>query len=599
MHPASSASHKIRQILITALIGGGLISSALADISISGHVIDSNGRLLQQAMVTVEPGPAGTGIAATTVFTDAHGAFTFPAAITNVNADKLPISARVLGFRQVDVSTAVDGSRRNKTADVTIIMERTVNQAGIAPASAWMKDIASPEAKAKLVMNCVGCHQFPAPEVRNYARLVHEVDAADPAEVRKQSWQAMVKYMNFLSAEEFGRGNVNAAPIEANRVYGVTDNDVVSALLARHLQGAMSHLQGYAYGAPLAVNARTSIREYAIDGPNTVREALLIGSPPRLWVADVLSNNVIAVDVASGKQKIFTVPSDIPVGPHTLVKGSDDTLWVAPFFNGIVAHLDIAKEAWRVWPLKTAAGGDTGIHDLSFNYKHELMTDKRGRIWYSDIVNNAVGYFDPATGKADIHRIPEIPGRPGRGAAVYGLAMTMDQKYIWYSQLGIASFGCFNTETMAFETVVSLPMIDAGPRRITINDKDILYVALYGAGQLIEYDTRARKQIGIYDLPDRASAPYSVTWDNVRQVAWIPTSNADVIYRFDPTDKSFSVLPLPREQGFLRMVGVDPETGYLATSYANIAETVQGPRMALLIDPGDDYRDMNKEISAR
>ena len=65
------------------------------------------------------------------------------------------------------------------------------------------------------------------------------------------------------------------------------------------------------------------------------------------------------------------------------------------------------------------------------------------------------------------------------------------------------------------------------------------------------------------------------------------TSNGDVNYRFDPRDQSFGVLPMPRQQAFMRMLDVDPETGVLVTSYANIVENVHGPRMALIIDPGD------------
>jgi hypothetical protein len=34
-------------------------------------------------------------------------------------------------------------------------------------------------------------------------------------------------------------------------------------------------------------------------------------------------------------------------------------------------------------------------------------------------------------------------------------------------------------------------------------------------------------------------------------------------------------------------VDVDPATGRLVTSYGNIVEQVQGPRMALIIEPGD------------
>jgi streptogramin lyase len=122
---------------------------------------------------------------------------------------------------------------------------------------------------------------------------------------------------------------------------------------------------------------------------------------------------------------------------------------------------------------------------------------------------------------------------------------------------------------------------------MSISDDGVLYLALYGAGQLAAYDTRALKMIGVYDLPDRASAPYATTWDPKRRVVWIATSNANVIYRFDPKDRSFGVLPLPRERAFLRSINIDKQTGALVTSYANIVEHVRGPRMALVIDLGD------------
>lgn len=93
--------------------------------------------------------------------------------------------------------------------------------------------------------------------------------------------------------------------------------------------------------------------------------------------------------------------------------------------------------------------------------------------------------------------------------------------------------------------------------------------------------------IAIHDLPDTASAPYSVTWDPVRKVVWVPTANGDVIYRFDPETREYGVIPMPREQAFLRMIDIDPTTGVLVSSYANIVENVNGPRMAFIVDPGD------------
>jgi streptogramin lyase len=540
-------------------------------------VVDLNGRGLAQAMVTVTKQAGAPGASAVTVFTGADGRFRFP----DGHEGSTP-SVRLLGFETVDTAA------REGAHELTIIMRPDANQAGTAPASAWLRNVPDAADKTAVVMACVGCHQIPAPEVRAYAKLIHDTAATAAANVdtaREQSWHAMVQYMNYLSAWEFGRGVSDALP-EPQRVYSGGEAASTGSLLARTLQGPLQELEGYEYGAPLLVNERTIIREYEIPRPNAIREAVTLDDPSALWVADVSANRVIRVDAATGALRDFEVPSERIMGPHTLLRGTDGALWVAPFFNGIVARLDPDRGQWKTWNLNERIGRNIGVHDLTFGSNHELMTDRQGRIWFSDIVNNGVGWLDPKSGDAGLYEVPKVPGRES-GETLYGIVMTSDRTHVWYAQLGIGSFGSFNVETLEFETSVQLPDANSGPRRITVSDEDVLYVPLYGSGQLVEYDTRSGRFLGIHDLPDRASAPYAVTWDPIRKVVWIPTSNADAIYRFDPRDKSFAVVPLPRASAFLRQLAVDKETGALVTSYANIVENVHGPRMAVSIDLGD------------
>jgi virginiamycin B lyase len=560
-----------------ALIAGTLLSGAgQAASGVGGYVFDLNGRPLEQAMVTIARQPGQAGPAAVTVFTDEEGRFRFPQAPKGG-----ALTAQLLGYRMIEATPRAQAD----PTDFRIIMRADANQAGTAPASAWLAHISDSKDKAQVVMTCVACHQMPSPEVRAYAKLMHDVPSADRAQTRQQGWHAVVQYMNYISAWEFGRGVTGGTP-DPNRVYSGGEAAPTAALLAKTMIGPLQEIEGYKHGAPLLVNARTVIREYEVPAPNAVREAITLDDPRTLWLADVSSNRVIRVDTESGALRNFEVPAKKAVGPHTLVRGRDGALWVAPFFNGIVARLDPKSEQWKVWPLSTGSDTPPGVHDLTFGSDHDLMTDKRGRVWFSDIVNNGVGWFDPKSGKSGVYKVPPVPGRAGR-ETLYGIAMESDQTRIWYSQLGVGSFGSFNVETLKFETSVQLPDGGSGPRRITVSDQDVLYVPLYGSGQLAEYDTRAHKMIGIYDLPDRASAPYAVTWDPVRKVVWIPTSNANAIYRFDPRDKSFAVLPMPREGAFLRMLSVDKKTGALTTAYGNIVEYVHGPRMAAMIDPGD------------
>jgi streptogramin lyase len=566
-----------------------LAPSVHAVTSIKGRVVDLNGNPVPQAQVIFDRDEAMPGSSVVTVFSDTEGRFSFPGSYPDPVNESLSIVTRALGYQQLDKVARVQANEHNhQTLDLTFILRIVDNQVAVAPASAWLGRMSDRRQKSKFVMDCIDCHQVPASEVRNYAGAIADLHAADPTQARSQSWNAMVKYMNYLSAWEFSRGRRSEdEKVNADAVYSVDNGAQVAALMTEKFNDRLDSISGYQWGAPLIATAATVIHEYEVPHPNAIREALMLGNPAKLWIADVSSNRMYAVDVASGRQDIHEVPSEVLMSPHSLHRGKDGSLWITPLFNSIVAHLDVDRNTWQTWRLQTPDGKQPGIHDLSFGYEHELLTDKHGRIWFSDIGNNSVGYFDPEDGQSRIWPAPPSPGREGR-TMLYGLIMTKNRNEVWYSQLANGTFGGFDIEKQAYIGPFQLPDSNAGPRRITINDEDVMYIALYGSGQLAEFDIKTRTMIGVYDLPDTGSAPYSATWDPVRRVVWIPTSNGDVIYRFDPVSKQFGVLPLPREQAFLRMIDIDPATGVLITSYANIVDIVQGPRMAIIIDPGDD-----------
>ena len=567
-----------RSLMLIPLALGLACAMPLQAASLSGEIRDLNGRPVAGAMVTVSaalPGPA-----ATTVFSDTGGRFAFPAS-SAFAAEGLKVGVRALGYELLESRTQQAG---REALELTVVVKATANQIQSVPASAWLGRVPDHAANASFIMDCVGCHQVPGAYFRNYAGLMADVPGENRAEISRQGYEALVKYMNFISAQEFSRG-ANPPPLDAHNVYSVGNGASVVKYLQERFPARMDQISGYSWGAPLAVTPQTAIYEYALPAPNAVREAVLLGNPQKLYVADVASNRMFTVDPVTGQTGVLDIPWQDPVGPHTLHRAPDGSLWIAPFVTSVVAHLDVKSNSWTTFPMKTTSGKGVGIHDLSAGANHELLTDKAGNIWFSDIGNDAVGYLDPATKQIGIYPAPKVKGREGNGS-LYGFVMSPDQEHVWYSELAIGHIGSFNVKTRKFEDSVQLPL-NSGPRRIAISEDGILYAALYGSGQLFAYDTRKHKAVGTYDLPDRASAPYATTWDPVRKVVWIPTSNADVIYRFNPADRSITALPMPRTGAFLRMVDVDPGTGRLVTAYGNIVENVHGPRMALIIEPGD------------
>jgi streptogramin lyase len=573
-------------VLALAVLIATLAPGANAAVAIQGQVLDTNGNPLPQVQVIFDRAEPAQGASVVTVFTDADGHFAFPGVFNDAGDLGSLVTARALGFEQRDrLPVAQDAAN----LELTFVMQAVSNQVNVAPASAWLTSRITDRAQqSKFVMDCIDCHQVPASEVRNYAGAIADLHAADPGAARTESWTALVKYMNYLSAWEFSRGRRSEGEqLDADAVYSVANPGDIVNLLANTFTDRLDHIEGFDWGAPLIATRDTAIWEYEVPEPNAIREAIMTGNPAKLWLADVSANRMISVDVATGAQETHEVPSDVLMSPHSMHRAEDGSLWVTPLFNSIVAHLQPDSGEWKTWKLQTNDGKNPGIHDLSFGWEHTLLTDARGRIWFSDIGNTAVGYFDPGEGNSQIWSAPQLPERD-TPASLYGLAMTSDHNEVWYSQLNNGVFGGFDIEKQEYIGPFMLPDPNAGPRRLTISDSDVLYLALYGSGQLAEFDTKTRQMVGIYDLPDTASAPYTATWDQVRKVVWIGTSNGDVIYRFDPATKEFGVLPLPRERAFLRMIDIDPKTGVLVTSYANIVDIVNGPRMALIIDPGDN-----------
>lgn len=563
----------LRLVIVTMTFAPLLAQAA----HLSGQIVDLNGAAVADAMIIISP--TYPGPTAITVFSDSAGKFQFPEQQHYRNSSDININIRALGYelQNTQIKETQDG------ASLTVIARYTANQVNSAPPSAWLHRV-DHETASTFVMDCIGCHQVPSPEFRHYAAAMNDIKGDDRAHIASEGWWALIRYMNYLSAEEFGRGPDVPAP-NAHNAYSVGDGDRVVNFLTEHYADRMESISGYAWGAPLAVTADTSIMEYEIPRPNAVREAILMGTPKQLYVADVASNRIFKVDPDSGYTSVLDIPSDTPMGPHSLHRGGDNTLWIAPFVSSVVARLDVAAETWQTWNMKSLTGQSTGIHDLSTGADHTLLTDKQGNVWFSDISNSAVGYLDPRTGDIEIYKAPTAPGRTG-AVSLYGLVMTADQEHLWFSELGMGALGSFNIATRQFEDFITLEA-NAGPRRLSIDEKGLMYVPLYGRGQLLVYDTKNTQQVGLYDLPDTASAPYATTWDPVRKVGWIPTSNADAMYKFDPANNSFSVLPMPRTGALLRMVDIDPDTGKLILSYGNIVEQVHGPRMALIIEPGD------------
>lgn len=581
---------------------------------IEGRVIDvRTGAGISQAAVVVEVGQLESGLKALTMFTDPNGRY-------SVDTSAIParqpatIRSQVLGLVQKSPTaepTRINIPEATETLRIDFAMERMSNIAGQVPASAWLAKAPESDAKHETQLHCTGCHQLPTPKVMDYARKIEAAPNAGGSnlgskttwhdQVRKEAWRAAVKYMRAKSYDIFPEGTtIDLAKIDWKTIqapeyslFTARDEGVVADFLTRYLPRQFDYLapDDYSLGAPLGVTPNTVIREFQLPDSSLVRELTSVRGSKMLWGADIQKNRLLMLDPATGGTVWFDVPHPSATGPHTILGDEHGNVWLSLLESDQLARFNPTTRQWKLYALrpsdmdpKNFFGGQAIVHDISFGEDYELRTDMKGQIWLTLIGTNKLASLNPETGEVHHYDAPPVQGRDPLNISLYSVLLSKDGGCAWFTQL-MGSIGCLNTRTLKLESMFKPPS-GSGPRRLSIDPDQNLWVPYFGSGQILKYDTSKRKIAKVYDLPNRSAAPYAVTWDTQRKVLWVANANADVIYRFDPSTEKFSIIPLPRPMGYLRKISVDLASGDLVTSYANIPPG-SGPSMALSIHVGD------------
>ncbi len=566
------------------LVTGSLLMQPGYAVDVTGQVTDAQGNPLAQVMVSIDNGNVKAGDVTVSVFSDAEGNFR----ATGVTGSAGLQARAVLGGyvaansgEAIELAAPVEG----------VIMQNFTMTTGMdsnaLPASVWMSKMPGGHAHELTLLQCGACHQVPSRKMRDFAKNLAGLSEQD----RVNSWKAMIQYMRIKVFEIGPDGSKNSPEFVDFEtmmdpdlsLFNLYDEEVISAYLGKNMAVQFDNAEGYIYSqGPSLVNGDTQIIEYHLPKTSLVREVALTPNSPYIWGADLQKNRLFRVDPNNPTDQVaFPVPVDGPTGPHTLNDDADGFIWDANIEGDVVHRFNPITEEWKAYD---QFGAGSVAHDIALNSSFQVAKDINGKLWLTLIGKNKMASLDLGSGVVEEFDLPMDEGNKTFRAAVYGAAMRGDGKEVWFSQL-TGGLGAINTETGERVFWQDYP-VGKGPRRMSIDDNDHLYVALFGAGQMDIYDTRTHKLIKTVDLPDLNASPYATVWDRWRNVVWISTSNADVIYRYDVASGEIGHIPLPSTHGYLRMTTFDRKTGNLWTAYSNMPAG-SGPSAFVKIDPGD------------
>lgn len=592
-----------------ALVAGVLWLNSAWALSVTGAVTDAEGKPLAGVQVTLHNPESGANkeAATITVFTDAKGRYQMQTADW-VYADDVRLFARKLGYSQSKTEQKTQGFTELQQDFVLAVSD---NVAGQVPPGAWLTRFPLEERGARFVAGqCAGCHQFPSDQIKAFAAPLAKLSQAERKEewldatrqenerMRERVWRGSIQYMRSMafhfSADTPLRWGLEPDSDEYKALLSTEyslftqeEEDAAATALASFLTQDFTQFSLDEYPAaktPLVPDPGMLVKEYDLRSDGWTRELALTPDSPYVWVIEDNTDRIGRLDPKTSKVRWIPVPSQDgqAQGPHTINVDREGNLWITLEESYAIARFNTKTEEWKIFP---GFGRFAIAHDTCLDDERYVITDVNGHIWLTLIGQNKMAELDTDTGEIWFYDMPHQEGETSFHAGLYGCVISEDQKKVWFTQVN-GIIGSLDVTTKEIETAVAFELGQI-PHRFAIDGDDVLWVALSGDGELLAYDTRNKKLLGRYRLPDPNSSPYGTTWDPLRKVVWVSGSNSDVIYRFNPANEEFHAIPTPRKRSFLRMIDIDRKTGDLWTTYAHLPVGV-GPNYAVHIKLTDD-----------
>jgi virginiamycin B lyase len=257
-----------------------------------------------------------------------------------------------------------------------------------------------------------------------------------------------------------------------------------------------------------------------------------------LWYTGQMNHTIGRVDMATGQVKEFKATAG--AGPHGIVADSAGNIW---YTGNAAAHIG------KLDP-KTGAVTDYKMPDPRARDPHTPIFDKQGTLWFTVQGGNFVGKLDPKTGNVTLKEAPTPNSRP------YGIKIMSSGTPV-FDLFGTNKIGTIDPATLTI-TEYALPD-GARPRRITVDQNDIVWYTDYARGFLGRLDLKT-KQVKEFPSPGGArSQPYGITVTSDGAI-WYSESGVEpnTLVRFDPATSAFQKWDIPSGGGVVRHMVTAP-----------------------------------------
>jgi streptogramin lyase len=278
---------------------------------------------------------------------------------------------------------------------------------------------------------------------------------------------------------------------------------------------------------------------------------------PHSWTADQIAR----LDQHTGEVQEF----DVPQGPrkalhvHAVTKAPDGMVWFSEDAACQLGKFDPETHKSKIYqpefctPKDDDAKTGRGMNAIGLGSMNSIRLDRSGNIWAGGSI---LLRFDPK--KEQFMEFPEA-------RTPYGIELD-PQGNIWFAEFPREGMiGRMDTKTLKITkwtppTTEKLAALNgnqpdenygnssthpktAGPRRITVDSRGIVYFGEWWGNQIGRFDPKTEK-FQEFPLPDPSPTPYAVAVDRYDNV-WYSSYDDDILGRLDSKTGQVVEFPFP------------------------------------------------------
>jgi virginiamycin B lyase len=190
-------------------------------------------------------------------------------------------------------------------------------------------------------------------------------------------------------------------------------------------------------------------------------------------------------------------------------------------------------------------------------FPHDPLYAKDGSVWYSGLVGNVLGRFDPKTQQFKEYKLKTPRSSP------HGLTDDKDGN-IWFTANSSNYIGKLDPKT---GEIIEYPLSVKGPHTPILDQKGNLWFTYGQQASVIGRLVMKTSDIKLIDVPTPDSGPYGIVI-NSKGVPFFAESRSNKVASIDPDTLEIHEYPVPNPQARPRRIAITPDDVIYYTDFA-------------------------------